>query len=458
MSARRQERGSSARSRPEMAVQSRPLYYLTPMRRLRRLLRSLPLATLLLPVSLQAQRLIDQPRLLDDIRYLADDALQGRMTGTAGADSAAAYLAMRFAQAGLQAGAGGWLQDFPISRDAPAAQAAHVSGTVGHNVIGILPGRDPRLRNEVVVVGAHYDHLGLGGFGSLDPDSTGRVHNGADDNASGAAALIQIASRLATAAPARTVVFIAFSGEELGLLGSSWYVHHAPYPIDRTVAMINLDMVGRLKNNRLIVYGSATATEFPKLLDSLNWYAGFDLKAQGDGFGPSDQSSFYAAKRPVLHVFTDLHEDYHRASDDWQKINIDGLLRVTDFTTGIVTAIANRPTSLTFVDVVPPLHTAGPAPGPVQTAGYGAYLGTVPDMSENPGGVRISGVRAGSPAEKAGLKAEDVITRIGDHDVPDLQAMTDALRSHRAGDVVPIIVLRDGARTTLSATLGTRGG
>ena len=242
------------------------------------------------------------------------------------------------------------------------------------------------------------------------------------------------------------------------MLGSAYYVKQPIYPLAGTLAMVNLDMVGRLRNGRLIVYGARSAKEFPALLDSLNWYAGFDLKAQGDGYGPSDHSSFYAAKRPVLHLFTDLHEDYHRTTDDWQKINYDGLKRVADFTLGLVTALANRHRPLTFLDLPTPLPsqtTAGPLSG---LPGYGAYLGTVPDMTGAPGGVRLVGVRAGSPAEKAGLRGDDIITRIGTTDTPDLQSMTEALRSHKPGEVVEIVVRRGASVTTLRATLGTRGG
>jgi hypothetical protein len=408
--------------------------------------------------GLLAQQTQEPPRLLDDIRFLTDDRLQGRMTGSAGADSAASYLARRFSQVGLQPAAGGWFQAFTVGRDAPAARSTQAGALVGRNVVGILPGHDPVLRNQTVILGAHYDHLGHGGFGSLDPDSTGLVHNGADDNASGAAALIQVAARLAASPPARTVVFIAFSGEELGLLGSAYYVKQPIYPLAGTLAMVNLDMVGRLRNGRLIVYGARSAKEFPALLDSLNWYAGFDLKAQGDGYGPSDHSSFYAAKKPVLHIFTDLHEDYHRTTDDWQKVNYDGLKRVADFSLGLVTALANRTRPLSFVDlsadaVPPPAITTQPS-----VSGYGAYLGTVPDMTGSPGGVRLVGVRAGSPAEKAGLRGDDIITRIGSKETPDLQAMTDALRSHKPGEIVEIVVRRCAALTTLRATLGVRGG
>ena len=409
---------------------------------------------LALAAPLAAQTTPEAYTLLADVRYLASDELGGRPIGSPGADSAAEYIARRFAAAGLQPSSQGWFQRFTVSRDAPAVAQLRLGEVRGRNVIGVLPGRDPALRNEIVIVGAHYDHLGLGGPGSgaLDPDARNQVHNGADDNASGTAALIHIASRLAASPPARTIVFIAFSREELGLLGSAYYVKNPLYPLSATLAMVNMDMVGRLKNKRLVIYGVETATEFPALLDSLNWYAGFDLKKQGDGYGPSDQASFYAARRPVLHLFTDLHEDYHRTTDDWNKINTDGLARVADYTASIVRALGDRTGPLTFVESAPP----DPHAGAVVTSGYGAYLGTVPDMTDNPGGVLISGVRAGSPAEKAGLGQGDILVRIGDRPVPDLQAMTDILRSHKAGDVVDIEFIRGGEHKTVSVTFGTR--
>lgn len=389
--------------------------------------------------------------LRQDASFLAGDALAGRLTGSPGADTAAEYVARRFREAGLQAPPNGWFQPFTVAADAPAAVHAGVGGVAGKNVIGILPGRDPALRNEVVIVGAHYDHLGLGGSFALDPDSTGAVHNGADDNASGTVALLRIAERLRAARPARTIVFIAFSAEELGLLGSAHYVREPVYPLAVTRAMVNLDMVGRLRNDRLIVYGSATATEFPALLESLNREHGFALHHEGDGYGRSDQSSFYAAGVPVLHMFTDLHEDYHRATDDWEKLDLAGLARVADYTAAVVGAIANRPAALTFVNLPPPQPKAG-------GGGYGAYLGSIPDMAGGVRGVRLTGVRKDSPAELAGIQAGDVIIRIGASEVADLQGMTDALREHKPGDVVDIVVLRDGAERTCRVTLGRRGG
>jgi Zn-dependent M28 family amino/carboxypeptidase len=406
----------------------------------------------------QAQRpvVLPEPHVAEDVAYLASDALGGRLVGTPGADSAAEYLARRFAKAGLQRPQAGWFQEFTVSRESQQAQKAGIGGATGRNVIGLLHGRDKKRRDEVIVVGAHYDHLGGGLFGALDPDSAGRPHNGADDNASGVATMLEVAQRLAQSRPDRTIVFVAFTGEELGLLGSAWYVRNPVAPLARTTAMINFDMVGRLTNERLIVYGTETAKEFPALLDSLNRTAGFDLKARGDGYGPSDQSSFYAVKLPVLHLFTDLHEDYHRATDDAERLNVPGMLRVAEFTTALVRNLADRRAPLTFVDQPPPQQAA--APGQTRSAGYGAYLGSVPDMAGDVTGVKLSGVRGGSPAEKAGMQRDDIITKIGDADVLDLQGMTDALRVHKPGDVVDIVVLRGGQPVTLKVTLGSRGG
>ena len=318
-------------------------------------------------------------------------------------------------------------------------------------MIGLWPGQGA-LAGQAVVVGAHYDHLGLGGFASMDPDSVGVVHNGADDNGSGAVGLLEIGRRLAErrSGNARAVVLIAFTGEELGLLGSDYYVKHPVVPIESTFAMVNLDMVGRLRDDRVTVFGTETAREFPALLDSLRVASGLSVAGSGDGYGRSDQSSFYAADVPVLHFFTGAHQDYHRSTDDADKINLDGVARIATLAADLAWTLATRRAPLTFVDAEPPPPVAG--------GGYGAYLGTVPDMSESPGGVRLTGVRAGSPAEAAGIKAGDIIVRIGDHEVKDLYAMTDALRAHKPGDSVVIAVMRDGKRLELRATLSRRGG
>jgi Zn-dependent M28 family amino/carboxypeptidase len=393
-------------------------------------------------------------RALEALRYLAADAREGRGVGTRGLEESGTYLAAAFRQIGLKpGGTDGYFQPFTIAPDALAAIHSNVGGKSIRNVIGILPGRSAAWSGEAIVIGAHYDHLGLGGFGALDdPDSTGKVHNGADDNASGTTALLEVARQLARRRLDRTIVFIAFSGEEEGDLGSEYYVKHSALPVDSIYAMLNMDMVGRLRNARLSATGAATAQEFPALLDSLNRAGGrprFDLQASGDGWGPSDHASFYAAKHPVLFFFTGLHGDYHRTTDDVDKIDVNGLERVAEFVADVATALANRPGALTFVAAPPPqMSSSG--------SGYGAYLGTIPDMSESPGGVRITGTRAGSPAERAGLAAGDVITVIGTKTIANLYDMTDALRAHQAGDTVLIVVKRDTTLLRLTAVLGKR--
>lgn len=392
-------------------------------------------------------------RVTADIGFLAADAREGRGVGTAGLDAAADYIAREFARIGLsQPWPTGYFQDFTIDSTAPAAMHTGIGGASVKNVVGVLPGRGP-LAGQVVVLGAHYDHLGRGGRagGSLDPDSVGVIHNGADDNASGTAALLEAARLLRgkLQGDRRTIVFVAFTAEESGLIGSSYYVQHPVHENDSTIAMLNFDMVGRLRDEKLLALGAETAVEFPTLLDSLNARYQFDLRASGDGWGRSDQSSFYGARIPVIHFFTDTHEQYHRVTDDPETINAAGVARVASYAADLATVLAGRPERLTYVSVARPQPVA---------AGSGASLGTIPDMSGNPGGVRLTGVREGTAAAAAGIQAGDIITRIGEHEVTDLQAMTNALAAYKPGDVVDVVVRRGEETLTLSVTLGRRGG
>jgi len=385
---------------------------------------------------------------LSHVRYLADDALQGRLAGSASERCAGDYIAAQFRALGLQpAGdAGTYFQSLPLA----SAVNPHATGGTGRNVVALLRGADPALAGEAVIVGAHYDHLGHGGSFSMAPGDSA-IHNGADDNASGVAAMLDIARRLARGPrPARSIVFIAFTGEEEGLLGSSFYAGHPTIALDRTRAMLNLDMVGRLGAGPLIVYGTDTADEWRAMVDSAAAAEGIQVRGGGDGFGASDQTSFYARGLPVLHFFTNVHTDYHRPGDDWEKIDAAGLARVAAIVARVATGVAGRPGALTF-------HRAA-APTQAASGGYGAYLGSIPDFTPVPDGVKLTGVRADSPAEKAGIRAGDVIVRMGEMDVHDLQGLTNALRAHKPGDTVPIVLLRDGQRVTVTATLGTRGG
>lgn len=393
-----------------------------------------------------------------DIEFLASDQLEGRLSGTPGNDSAAAYLARRYRSLGLAALTPGYLQPF----DALSAQDAHAGRTAPRptqNVVALLRGRDPALRDEYIVIGAHFDHLGRSPVSARDPEAGNAIRNGADDNASGTAAVLDLARLLAANPPRRSVIFVNFSAEELGLLGSSWFVNHSPVPTESIVAMLNFDMVGRLRDDKLMVYGTSTATELKGVVDSANaagaaaGSAMLRVTGGGDGYGRSDQSSFYAKDIPVLHFFTDLHEDYHRATDDADKINAAGEARVVELALRVARAIADRPTRLTFVRIAPPARTGA------SEEGRQSYLGTVPDMgaSEVPG-LRLTGVRAGSPADLGGLKAGDVIVELGAAAVKDLYSYSDALYSHKPGDVVKIVVLRGTERVELTVTLGRRGG
>jgi hypothetical protein len=393
-----------------------------------------------------------QQRILTDLKYLADDAREGRGAGTEGLDSAAAYLAAQFRQAGLRpAGTDEFFQMFELDPTAPALAHSGIGGAAVKNVVGLIPGSG-RLAGQAIVIGAHYDHLGLGGSGSLDPDSLGVVHNGADDNASGTAALLETARILnRRAAPdVRTIVFVAFTAEELGLIGSDHYVKDPSVANDSTYAMLNFDMVGRLRENKLVTGGTGSAPEFPQLLDSVNAGYGLNLAAQDDPWGRSDHSSFYAAGIPVIHFLTDTHEDYHRTTDDWDKINVDGIERVSMYAADLAWVLATRTNHLTYVD-----H---PQPQQPMAGGSGAWLGTIPDMSSSPGGVRLTGVREGGPAELAGIQGGDIIVQIGDFEVKDLYGMTDALRSFKPGDEATVAVMRDGERIEMTVTFGKRGG
>ncbi len=339
------------------------------------------------------------------------------------------------------------------------------------NVVGILEGRDPQLKNEVIVIGAHYDHLGRGGAGSLAARE-GDIHHGADDNASGVAGLLELARMLSQerAGLRRTVVFIAFSGEEEGLIGSSYYVTHPMLPLERTVAMVNMDMVGRLKDNTLIIGGVGTAQEWKSLVAVANMSEGdkksltqltdvppgnsaspvktknrFALTLNEDGFGPSDHSSFYAKKIPVLFFFTGTHEDYHKPTDTPERINYEGEARVVAFVKEIVEdleASDKRPT-----------YTVAKSEGAGgRSASFRVYLGTVPNYGETTDGVKLDAVRENSPAEKAGLKAGDRIVKLAGRDVRNVYDYTYALAEMKAGQEYDVVILRAAQSLTLKIT------
>lgn len=344
------------------------------------------------------------------------------------------------------------------------ALGTKVSGTVDvkpeyantDNVAGILPGAG-KLASEIVVLGAHYDHLGYGGEGSTRPNVMA-IHPGADDNASGTAGVLSAAEvltrQLKTVANRRTVVFALFSGEEKGLAGSGYFVQHPPIDLKKVVAMVNLDMIGALRDDQgVIAYGVESATNWKPLIEKVNEPLKLKITETGDGYGPSDQTSFYGEHIPVMHFFTGAHERYHSPDDIADKINFAGAARVVELTAGVVGAIARG-------DMTPDYARVSAAPAMSgDSRGYGAYLGTIPDytaMEQTSGGVLISDVRAGGPADKGGLRGKDRIIDIGGTRIENLYDMTYALQDHKPGDTVDIVVIRDGQKMTFRTTLGSR--
>jgi hypothetical protein len=322
------------------------------------------------------------------------------------------------------------------------------------NVAGILRGSDPKLKDEAIVIGAHYDHLGLGrSGGSLAPSLAGTPHLGADDNASGTSVLLELARVLSArrAELRRSVVFLAFSGEELGLLGSSYYTKNPLWPLEKTAAMINLDMVGRPKDGKLTVGGMGTSPIFKEVIEAANQNAKLQLSFQQSGYGSSDHSSFYVKDLPVLFFFSGLHADYHKPSDTADKILYADSARVGDLAMRVALDLASRDARPQFVKVQEERPAGGGG-----TGGYGAYFGSIPDMGEEVKGVKFADVREGSPAAKAGLKAGDVLIEFAGKPIQNLYDFTFALREHRPGETVQVTVLRDKEKMTVPVKLEQR--
>ena len=370
------------------------------------------------------------------IAILAHDSLEGREAGRPGSEKAANWLTSRFAEIGLTAPEGGHLRPFTFPtavRSYPHAlhQTGGARDTTG-NIVGWVPGRDPVLREEAVLVGAHYDHLGWGGFGSLAPRER-QVHNGADDNASGVAGVLELAQRLVADPPARTVVLVLFGAEELGTLGSQHYVEIPDWPLERTVAMVNLDMVGRLRD-ALTIYGTGTSDAWPKIVAGLAPGPGWDIRTVPDGFGPSDHASFYGAGVPVLMFFTGSHAEYHKPADDLATIDAAGEVQVMERVEAVVRAAA---------DGRPMPYAEAPSTQPRPTA-FQVALGVLPDYGFEGPGLRLSGVRPGGPAERAGLRTGDVILRLAGRAIDDVYTYTATLAELEADVEVPVLAERDG--------------
>ncbi|MBI3365540.1 MAG: M28 family peptidase, partial [Ignavibacteriae bacterium] len=331
------------------------------------------------------------------------------------------------------------------------AQTERVYSTSA-NIAGFLEGTDPALKGQVVLLGAHMDHLGMGGEGSLQPDTVA-VHPGADDNASGTAGLLEIAQYLSSHRQSlkRSILFLSFSGEEEGLLGSDHYVKNPLIPLDSTIAMLNMDMIGRMKNSTLIVEGMGTSPKWEDIVRRENRDSTIQLKLKPDGYGPSDHASFYGRNIPVMFFFTGLHKEYHRPADTWDKLNYSGEQKIAEYVARIATGIANEPERPFFTKTTTPMIASG---GDRQ--GIRVSLGVIPDYAEDIVGLKITGVRPGSAAEKAGLQGDDIIIKFGEADVKNIYDFTHLLGKYKPGDVVVVRVKRRTQEVSLTATLEAR--
>ena len=374
-----------------------------------------------------------ETRIKEDVTFLASDDLEGRQTGTEGEKKAAAYIANRFKELGLLAkGTENYLQPFtfkPKTNPHDEVQFdVNGDGTItGNNVIGLL---DNKAENTIII-GAHFDHLGFGGEGSLYRDSIKAIHNGADDNASGVSILLNLAAKLKEKNTNNNYLFMAFSGEEMGLLGSNYFVKNPTIDTKKVSYMINMDMVGRMKkDSSLAVYGTGTSPIFKQTLKSHN--DNFKLIQQESGVGPSDHTSFYLADIPVLHFFTGQHEDYHKPGDDSEKLNYDGMYLIADYIFNIISdlddngKIAFRKTKNESEDS--PRFKVG--------------MGVIPDYLFDGKGMRIDGISEDKPAQKAGLKKGDIVIKLGDSTVTNMMSYMRALSIFEKGNSTKVVVKR----------------
>ena len=379
-----------------------------------------------------AQVPIEPEGMMATVKHLSDQSLRGRGLGTPELDQAAAFIASRFEAVGLLPGGtpnGSWYQEWTDPETAVRMR----------NVVGILPGRSAERMGQSVVIGAHYDHLGTGTSGALR-ENQGKVHPGADDNASGVAVLLELVNRLTLVANMeRTIVFVAFTGEEAGRRGSRYFVENEKrYPLSRTVGMINLDTVGRLGKGKLIVLGSGSAKEWTAILREAGKAAGVEIAESVQDLDASDQKSFIDAGVPAVQLFTGPHLDYHRPTDTAERIDAKGLAKVATVARAVAFTVANLPGPLTATVTAQQGTTAAARTDRKVT------IGIIPDFTYNERGVRLSGTVPGGPGEKAGMRDGDIIIQAGSTPVAVLKDLSDALRTKQPGEKLPVRFLRGG--------------
>ncbi|QOI96566.1 MAG: M20/M25/M40 family metallo-hydrolase [Flammeovirgaceae bacterium] len=390
--------------------------------------------------AVQAQQ-IEAAKIKQHIKILANDSLQGRGTGKEGERMAAAYLQSQFKKLKLKPMGenGTYLQAFPFKG------GAHGEGEGGtaSNVIAYLDNKAA----TTIIIGAHYDHLGMGDQGSsLDANPQAKIHNGADDNASGTAGVLELARYFAAnkKKEKNNFLFILFSGEELGLLGSKYFTEHATTDLSKINFMINMDMVGRLnpETKTVVVNGSGTSPVWEPLLKSLATEQ-LKIKTDSSGIGPSDHTSFYLKDIPVLHFFTGSHADYHKPSDDWEKINYDGAVAVLNLIRQVIEKLDGEP-KLRF------LKTKSNAMA--VRSPFKVTMGVMPSYSSDEPGLKVDGVTDGRPAQKAGIVAGDLIIEMGEYPIKDVQSYMEALGKFEKGQTIPVKVKRGGEVLTFQIT------
>jgi hypothetical protein len=380
-----------------------------------------------------------------DLIYLASNKLKGRAAGTKHELAAARYIAKRFEEIGLQpiGDEGGYLQPFSFDpqhmEDPDGGDSKQKKGPLtSHNVLGWIDNG----ANKTIVIGAHYDHLGMGEYGSLHTGDK-EIHNGADDNASGVAALIDLGERLVNTKGVNTnFLFIAFGAEEAGLLGSKHYIQAPVVPNNKISCMINLDMVGRLNEAKeLTVYGTGTSPKWPTVLKAAERKE-LKLKFEESGLGPSDHATFYLSKIPVLCFFTGKHIDYHKPTDDIEKINYEGMTMIVDYVESIIHEL-DPVLKLAFSETKDEMVHNSPRKK------YKVTLGVMPDYAFQGPGMRIDGVIGNRPADKAGMQDGDVVIQLGEVEVRDLQTYMEALSQFNAGDKTKVVFERAGNKMEL---------
>ncbi len=388
------------------------------------------------PPLARLQPLFSAKRMLKDIKYLSSDALQGRGLGTRGIEMAARYIANQFAKAGLKPGADNGTY-FQVWQD--VVDSTGRKGAV-KNVIALLPGTNPRYAHQAVVISAHYDHLGLG-WPDVHQGDRGKIHHGADDNASGVSVMLELARVLGhSLRPQRTIIFVAFTGEENGLRGSQYFVtHYKRYPAKNILADLNLDTVGRLHDKKVLILNESSAREWPFIFMGASYVTGVASEMVTQQLDASDQVSFIRAGVPAVQIFAGAHADYHRPTDTWDKIDAAGLVKIASLTKEVLLYLANeREKPLTFKSGPTTAAESGPHTGRKVTTG------TLPDFTYSGEGIRVQSVEDHSPAQKAGLMPGDIIIKVDEQPVGSLKEYSDLLKRYHPGDVIRVSFKRNG--------------